>query len=976
MIVMRRFFVSVVMVLSTVSAFAQLVVTGNQSAAVLAQTLAGPGVTISNAVLNCDTNANALFATPPPNLTNLGLDEGIVLTSGNAYNYPGNTGVANPPQIVTGTNSDSADADLALLITQSIRDACKLEFDFVPTGDTVKFEYVFASCEYPGYTCSINDVFGFFISGPGITGTFSNNAINIAIVPGTTSCPVGVNTINCPNSTGCCNTSTNCVANGAGCGTLTTAATCALFVCNAPPPNGNQNTIVYPGFTVPLTAVAVVQPCSTYHLKLAISDASDQILDSGVFLKAGSLTSNSVSLTPVSPLSIPNPYVVEGCVPGGIVVSIPVALTQNFTVHYTVGGNAINGTDYSTIADSVVILAGNTTAVIPIVALNDGIAEGPETVVIYKQIGCTGQNTDSATILIYDSLQLQVLSADTFICAGDTMQVFAVADTLLSLSWTPSAFVSNDTILNPFVYPTTTTTFVLTASLANSGCPPVSDEVVVNINPQPAVNIGADVFLCRDMQYAFNPTVLPQQAYTYSWTPTTFLSNPNSINPVGTFTTVGTFSLVLQADPQAIGCAGWDTVVVEVLPNDIFLVNNDTSICLGQTIQGMVIGDPRFSYSWSPPLFANNASLQSPMLTPNANTTFTVVASYPGCPPMVHDFIANVEPVPTVNLGPDRSMCLYDTIQLEAAITPSTFNNFIYSWAPTADLSSSNTANTVFSGSTTANYTLSVTTPLANCLVTDAISLTVWPGDFAQITVVGSNTLCPGEIATVAASGAVSYNWQPDLYVGNHTSANTTMDPVATQTYTLYAQDIHGCYDTNWVEIIRVPAALVNAGPDVTLYPGDTYTFPTRTNGSTFQWTPPAFLNATNVLDPTVSNAAASTQYVVQVATEYDCFSQDTVIVSVSPTSRIAIPNAFTPGNGSGINDYFSVDHLGLVSLEYLRVYNRWGQLIFETNNLTQGWDGKYKGQPQPMGTYVYELSAKDNKGTAFLKSGNVTLVR
>jgi hypothetical protein len=256
---------------STQYASAQLVLAGNQTATVLAQTLAGPGVTVSNAVLNCDTNANALFSTPPPNATNLGLTDGIILSSGNAYNYGVNLGVGNPPQIVTGVNSDSNDADLALLITQSIRDACKLEFDFIPTGDTVKFEYVFGSCEYPSYTCSINDVFGFFINGPGITGGFSNSAINIAIVPGTTSCPVGVNTINCPNSTGCCNTATNCVANGAGCGGLTIAQTCSMFVCNAPPPNGNQNTIVYPGFTIPLTLSLQFQMRAIKFLTLAFS---------------------------------------------------------------------------------------------------------------------------------------------------------------------------------------------------------------------------------------------------------------------------------------------------------------------------------------------------------------------------------------------------------------------------------------------------------------------------------------------------------------------------------------------------------------------------------------------------------------------------------------------------------------------------------------------------------------------------------
>jgi gliding motility-associated-like protein len=958
------------------AASAQLVLQGNQTALTLAQTLAGAGVTVSNAVLNCDTNANALFSTPPPNSTNLGLTDGIVLTSGNAYDFgAGNLGVGNPPQIITGVNSDSNDVDLALLITQSIRDACKLEFDFVPTGDTVKFEYVFGSCEYPSYTCSINDVFGFFINGPGIAGGFSNGAINIAIVPGTTSCPVGVNSINCPNSTGCCNTSTNCVANGPGCGTLTTAQTCAMFVCNAPPPNGTQNTIVYPGFTIPLTAVAVVVPCSTYHLKLAISDASDQILDSGVFLKAGSLTSNSVSLLPVSPLSIPDPYIVEGCVPGGIVMSIPAVLPNDITIYFNIGGTAINGTDYQNIADSIVIPAGSTSTVVPIVALSDGLAEGMETVVITRTIGCSGTLADSAVLRIFDSLQLQVLNSDTFICVGDTIQTFAIADPLLDLQWSPANLFADDTVLNTTAWPNQSGMLTLTGTLANSGCPPVTDGFMINLNPQPAVNIGPDVFICAGMSNQFSPTIVPAQAYTYQWTPSTYLNNPNIINPLGTFPTVGTYTYILQADPAATGCSGFDTVIVEVLPNDFALLNGDTSICLGQSIQSLLFGDPRFTYGWAPPLFASSPNTMNTLLTPNVTTTFTVIATYPGCPPMVHDFNAIVEPVPVVNLGTDRSMCLYDTIMLSANVTPP-FANYIYTWAPTNDLSSTNTPNTTFSGAASTSYTLSVTTPNANCIGQDIVNLTVFPGDFTNINVAGSNTICPGDSLSVLATGGVSYNWVPLPFITNPNGAATQLYPISSETYTLYAVDVNGCIDTNYVYLVRANNAVVSAGPDVTLYPGDQYTFPTVSNGSEFMWTPSIFLSATDIPTPIVSNANVSTQYIVYTETEYGCIAQDTVIVNVSPTSRIALPNAFTPGNGRGLNDVFSVDKLGLASLDYLRIYNRWGQLVFETNDITKGWDGRYKDEPQPKGVYVYEIRAKDNLGNLFTRTGNLTLIR
>src|SRR5690606_17418379 len=132
---------------------------------------------------------------------NIGIDSGIVLTSGRVETVGGQFGVNAPYTSFASTDfSGPGDPDLTAIIQQtsplvSSNDACVLEFDFVPAGDSVSFEYVFASEEYNGphgnFNCSINDVFAFFISGPGFTGP-----TNIALVPGTTNVPVGVETVN------------------------------------------------------------------------------------------------------------------------------------------------------------------------------------------------------------------------------------------------------------------------------------------------------------------------------------------------------------------------------------------------------------------------------------------------------------------------------------------------------------------------------------------------------------------------------------------------------------------------------------------------------------------------------------------------------------------------------------------------------------------------------------------------------------
>jgi hypothetical protein len=276
-------------VLIVTSAHAQINVTPSQTAAQLAQMLTGNGVVVTNPTLNCPMQANGLFFTVA---SNLGLDSGIILTSGRAQTVGTLIGANGAGTLIASNNNNAAgDPQLAALAGQTSNDACVLEFDFQPAGDTIKFDYVFGSDEYTTYNCSINDMFAFFISGPGIVGQK-----NIALVPGTT-VPVAISTIN--NGSGYTASPSNpCYVNTLGNGPYT-----QYYVTN------NGTSVTYNGFTTVLSAISAVTPCTTYHLKLAISDASDYILDSGVFLKAGSLTSNAISVSSVGGggLSLPTP---------------------------------------------------------------------------------------------------------------------------------------------------------------------------------------------------------------------------------------------------------------------------------------------------------------------------------------------------------------------------------------------------------------------------------------------------------------------------------------------------------------------------------------------------------------------------------------------------------------------------------------------------------------------------------------------
>ncbi len=639
---------------------AQITVATNQTATALAQMLAGPGVTISNAVLNaqCDTDQAGKFIASP---NNIGMDSGIILTSGSA------TLAAGIPGTPAASQNNNSDPDLALLTApSSSKDACVLEFDFIPLGDTVKFKYRFGSSEYNSFTCSgFVDAFGFFVSGPGITGPYSNNAQNIALLPN--GCFVSVNTVNGSTASPCGTVSAPCAPPNN-----------ALFVVNPPGNTTNTSGIAYNGYTAELTAIAVVTPCLSHHLKLAICDAADQTLDSGVFLEAGSLSSNAIAFQAVTNLSLPDPYLVEGCAPGAVIVSRPLATATAYTVSYSIGGSATNGVDYQALSGQAVIPANQTTTTIPIVAFQDGLSEGVETITIYKQGACDTIIADSVTFFIYDKLRLNITTSDTSVCQGESVQIAAQGDASMQFVWTPVAGVSNDTLLQPIISPSQTQLYVLTGSLNNSGCVPVSDSILITVNYGATVNLGADKVICKNGTVQFNPAISPPQVYTYQWTsnPSTainFLNNTTTANPIGTFTTAGTYTFVLRVDPTAVGCSSWDTIIVKVLPNDFLLVNPDTVICNGNAVQAFIVGPNEFSYNWTPNIGVSNDTIKNPLIFTNYTNTYTAVASFPGCPIMQHSFKITVEPVPAVNAGPDRFKCFYDTVRLGAIIFPDTF---------------------------------------------------------------------------------------------------------------------------------------------------------------------------------------------------------------------------------------------------------------------------------------------------------------
>jgi len=232
--------------------------------------LLGNGIQTSNIIFHGVAQQLGYFT----HGNSFGIDTGIVISTGNVGDIPGAVGVTAS----TNMQSNYTDADILTSMQQnsalsaSANDVAALEFDFIPLGDTVVFDYVFGSEEYPEFVCNFNDGFAMFLSGPGVNGGFANGAVNMALVPGTNT-PVSISTVN--SSTASCaqaNSNANLYVNNLGLG---------------------GSSVVLDGYTRVFKARYLVQCGQTYHLKIIIADCNDRIYDSGLFLKAQSLSTSS-----------------------------------------------------------------------------------------------------------------------------------------------------------------------------------------------------------------------------------------------------------------------------------------------------------------------------------------------------------------------------------------------------------------------------------------------------------------------------------------------------------------------------------------------------------------------------------------------------------------------------------------------------------------------------------------------------------
>jgi gliding motility-associated-like protein len=323
----------------------------------------------------------------------------------------------------------------------------------------------------------------------------------------------------------------------------------------------------------------------------------------------------------------------------------------------------------------------------------------------------------------------------------------------------------------------------------------------------------------------------------------------------------------------------------------------------------------------------------------------------------------------------DPTICESKSTQLDLVS-----NATIYSWSPATGLSNVNIHNPVANPVVTTQYVVSAT--LGRCATTDTVIVNVNPAPVPNAGADGF--ICYGQTYTLNATGGTVYSWTPSTYLSNPNIANPVSTPIKDITYTLtILSDVNGCASlvTDNISIDVTPPVKVKTFPyDTVAYPGDRFqlmAIPSDPDATIYTWTPSTGLSNPNIANPilTVGPIGSDLTYQVITSTIAGCKGEGYVHVKVYTGPDLYVPTGFTP-NSDGRNDRFTPFPVGIKSLNYFRVYNRWGQLIFSTTVLHTGWDGTFGGKEQPSGTYVWMAEGVTLQGKLITKKGVVTLIR
>jgi len=429
--------------------------------------------------------------------------------------------------------------------------------------------------------------------------------------------------------------------------------------------------------------------------------------------------------------------------------------------------------------------------------------------------------------------------------------------------------------------------------------------------------------------------------YTYSWTgPNGFTSNANPITGLED----STYNVTIT-NPEGCSLDTFYTVTEPpILTLDLDSIDAACGNNNGEISTTVTGGVSPYSYSWS----ANATALDTNFVDNLGVGTYVLtITDSNGCTITDSSHI-NQAAAHTVNLGLDIDTCSGNSILLDATAAGAT-----YVWQ---DASS----NSTFTPITTGTYWVDVI--INGCTASDTIDITIYP--LPNVTAISTNTtICNGDPVTLTGNGANTYSWTNGVIDG------TSFSPSSTLTYTVTGTDVNNCDNTDQITVTVNPLPSITLGPD-TFICKETITLTPGTGYSTYLWQ-----------DGSTNNNFSTSSigvYSVNITNAQGCPASAQIEVFEECPFNLWIPNVFTP-NEDGKNDLFIIQSEAIVDFQ-LSIFNRWGQLLFESNDIDISWDGRTSsGNIAPEGTYVYLVNYSYKVKRNLLhdtKHGSVTLLK
>lgn len=459
-------------------------------------------------------------------------------------------------------------------------------------------------------------------------------------------------------------------------------------------------------------------------------------------------------------------------------------------------------------------------------------------------------------------------------------------------------------------------------------------------------------------------TICPNQSFqlqasggtTYLWSPGINLSDSTIANPIAIVDTTTTFKVIISDS------CGIDTLFVTLnVFNEFIGTSTNTVVCIGDSYQMTATGG--VSYQWTPAIYLSDPNIANPISTPDSTTLYTVLITTDNGCQFVHQILVGVrydEPIPIMD----------DTLNL-CKYYPSTTvigGADFYDWSPTVTPSGINDSTFIVFTDSSQYFVCEFT----NSCGTREDSIYVWVIE-PELRVSNDTTVCLGDTTFFYASGMDSYAWMPDIFLDDPLSDTVRFIANKPVLFEIYGTDIYGCQDTNHlnVGIFASPKVSVNT-PPILAYGDQTELRATGSSaGGNFLWTPDFQLSCPTC-PITLASPNQSTRYFVEFTDTNGCKAMNQLFLRYEPL--LFVPNTFTPDKDN-FNEVFSVVYTNLIDFR-LDIYNRWGELIHTLTPTDNAWNGQYKGQPCPDGTYNWRMTYTDFRGQVFEKTGHVMILK